>query len=74
MSDQDNVKAARLQVVMLTLNRLTKEDLITIYLRGVRQPDGTRIASAGPASALRKWSRRDLINSLLDIGWPGDEQ
>jgi hypothetical protein len=53
------------------LNLLAKEELIGVYLRGVRQPDERLISSAGPASELRKWKRVELINSLLDIGWPG---
>ena len=53
------------------LNSLSKEEVIGIYLRGVRQADGSRICSAGPASALRKWRKGEIVNSLLDIGWPG---
>ena len=53
------------------INKIDKETLIGIYLRGVRQPGGHIISSAGPASALRKWSKHDLVQSLLDLGWPG---
>lgn len=55
-------------------NRMGKEDLINIYLRGVRQPNGHVIASASPASALRKWRKEEIVTSLLEIGWPGSPQ
>ena len=60
----DNVRSTQ-------LNRLTKKELIGIYLRGVRQPNGHIIASAGPAKALRAWRKEEIVNSLLEIGWPG---
>jgi hypothetical protein len=55
------------------LNRYLKEDLIYMFLTGVRQPDGRRLGAVGPASALRKLRKIELINSLLEIGWPGSD-
>lgn len=49
----------------------SKESLIGWYRQGVPTPHGTFIGSTEPASALRKWRKEELINSIVNAELEG---
>ena len=48
------------------ISRLTKAELIDLYMRGVPTRDGGLLCGGGPVSAYRAWSKQDVIASILD--------
>jgi hypothetical protein len=56
------------------LARMTKARLIAYYRAGIRAPDGSVVQYGWSAHPLEKWTKEEIIGSVLSVEFPGGPQ